>query len=86
MKAIQTDDIHLKAEVYSELINDMQAKIFEFENEHPDCMNEKIKDINHRLSIARMESRIYVDEEHFHLWDELLLSANTTIIKSKLFR
>lgn len=86
MNTIQTNDIHLKAEVYSELINDMQAKIAEFEREHPECMNDEIQNINRQLSDARMGSRIYVDEYHFQKWEDLLLSADAAMIKSKLFR
>lgn len=81
MKTLQSDDIHVKAEVYFELINDMQARIFEYENNSPDCINEEIKEINRKLSAARMEARINVDEEHFQIWDNLLLSANAAMIK-----
>ena len=79
MSAIHTDSIRLRAEVYFELINDMQARIFEYESEYPDCMNEEIREINRQLSAARMESRINVNEEHFHEWDQLLLTADTAM-------
>ena len=85
MKTVQTDDIHLKAEIYSELINDMQAKIAEFEREHPDCMNNEIANINNQLSKARMKSRISVDEIHFEEWESLLLSADEAMTRSKPF-
>ena len=86
MNTMQTDDIHLKAEIYSELINDMQAQIAEFERDYPGCMNEEIITIRHQLSEARMASRIHVDEEHFQEWESLLLSADAAMIRSKLFR
>ena len=86
MKTIQTDDIHLKAEIYSELINDMQAQIADFEREHPDCMNSEIVNINRQLSKARMKSRINIDEAHFQEWESLLLSADAAMIRSEMFR
>ena len=85
LKTIQTNDIHLKAEIYSELINDMQAKIAEFEREHPECMNDEIQNINRQLSDARMGSRVYVDEYHFQEWEDLLLSADAAMIKNEIF-
>lgn len=85
MKTKQADAIRLKAEVYFDLINDMQARIFEFKHSSPDCMNEEIRSINRRLSAARMESRIHVDEEHFRQWDRLLSRANAAMIRSRLF-
>lgn len=75
-------DIHLKAEVYSALINDMQARIMEFEKEHPNHMNDDIRSINQRLSDARMKSRIYVDENHFLEWENLLDSADEAMLRA----
>lgn len=86
MKVVENEDMRIKAEAYAELINDMQAKIYEYENENPTCMNDAIRNINKKLSAARMEARIYIDEEHFNKWDELLLSANAAMIRSKTFR
>ncbi len=48
--------------MYFELINDMQAKIFEFENDNPNYMNEEIREINRRLSAARMEAHIHIGQ------------------------
>lgn len=86
MKTIQTNDMHLKSELYAELINDMQAKIAEFERDYPECVNEEILNINRQLSDARMSSRVYVDDYHFQEWEDLLLSADAAMIRSKLFR
>ncbi len=85
MKPIQTDDVCLKAEIYTELINNMQAKIYEFGRENPGCINVEIRTINNRLSDARMESRIKVDDEHFEKWERLLITADAAMIRSKLF-
>lgn len=84
MSTFQTDDIYMKAEAYVELINDMQARLFEFGNENPGCINDEIREINRQLSEARMEARINVDEEHFKKWEDLLLAADAAMIKSKL--
>ena len=84
MSTFQTDDIYMKAEAYVELINDMQARLFEFGNENPGCINDEIREINRQLSEARMEARINVDEEHFTKWEDLLLAADAAMIKSKL--
>ena len=86
MRTLATDDIHLKAEVYTELINDMQAKIYEYSINNPENINKKLKEINRQLSYARMKSRIYVDDEHFKEWEALLLAADATMIQNKLFR
>lgn len=80
MKNVRNPDIRLKAEVYFALINDMQARIFEFESAKPDCINQTLMDINRQLSDARMEARIKVDDEHFQKWDELLSSADAAMI------
>ncbi len=86
MKTMQADDILIKAELYSELINDMQAKIAEFERNYPDCVNDEILNINRQLSDARMGSRIYIDETHFEKWENLILAADAAMIRSKIFR
>ncbi len=83
MKVIHTDDIHLKADIYSELINDMQAKISEFMDNYPGCITDELNAVHRKLSDARMGSRIYVDEEHFKEWDALLLSADAAMIADK---
>ncbi len=85
MKALATEDPMIKAEIYTELINDMQAQISEYMSKNPHRKNEKLVTIKKRLSSARMESRIYVDEEHFDQWEDLLLSAKATMIKNDLF-
>lgn len=80
----QNDDIFLRAEVYQERINDMQARIYRFAVESPGYMNDEIREINRQLSLARTEARIKVDEEHFKKWDDLLQSADAAMIKSRL--
>ena len=85
-KTNQIDDIYLKAEIYSELINDMQARIAEFERERPDLTNNEIKNINRQLSKARMRSRININEAHFKEWESLLLSADAAIIRGEISR
>lgn len=76
----------MKAEIYSELINDMQAKILKFKREHRGHINEEIEDVSRRLSEARMTARINADEAHFRKWDNLLLSADAAMIRYELFR
>ena len=86
MKNKSTDDMRLQAEIYSELINDMQAKIFEFEKKYPNYITDELVNINSKLSAARMESRIYVDEDHFKQWEDLLCAADATMIQNTIFR
>jgi hypothetical protein len=81
-KTMQINDIHLKAEMYTELINDMQAKIMEFERDYPDCMSDELANVKSKLSEARMESRIRIDEAHFQKWESLLLAANVAMQQS----
>lgn len=85
MKEIKTDDMAMKAEIYTELINDMQARIYEYSKETGGHLSKEITDLNKQLSYAHTESRIYVDEEHFKKWDALILSAKAAIIKDKMF-
>ncbi len=85
MNTIATKDVHLKAEIYTDLINDMQGRIAEFELDNPEYMNDEIRNVNKQLSKARMTSRIKVDEEHFMEWEKLLTSAEAAMIRAKLF-
>ncbi|MBO4847179.1 MAG: hypothetical protein J5525_12915 [Lachnospiraceae bacterium] len=83
---MQTDDNFLKAEIYTELINDMQAKITKFKGKYPECVNDELVKIDQQLTDARMLSRIYIDEMHFAKWEDLLTSAKAAMIKSQLFK
>lgn len=77
-----TEDKLIRAEVYGELINDMQARIFRYSEKYPESVNDELRMIDSELSVARMESRIYPDEEHFEKWEQLLQSADT-IMKAR---
>lgn len=79
MKEKANEEMRMQAVVYQELINDAQARIFELEKARPDCMTDEIRDINKQLSDARMQSRVYVDLEHFQKWEELIRSAKVAI-------
>ena len=79
MKDTISEEMRMQAVVYQELINDAQARIFEFEKAYPDCMTDKIRDINKQLSDARMQSRVYVDMEHFQKWEGLIQAANAAM-------
>lgn len=79
MKDKISEEMRIQAVVYQELINDAQAQIFEFEKAYPDCMTDDIRDINRQLSDARMQSRVYVDVEHFQKWGELIQSAKAAM-------
>ena len=85
MKEIKTDDMTMKAEIYTGLINDMQARIYEYSKETGGHLSKEITDLNKQLSCAHTESRIYVGEEYFKKWDVLILSAKAAIIKDKMF-
>lgn len=79
MKEKANEEMRIQAVVYQELINDAQAQIFEFEKAYPDCMTDDIRDINRQLSDARMQSRVYVDMEHFQKWEGLIQAANAAM-------
>ena len=79
MKDKISEEMRLQALIYQELINDAQARIFEFEKAYPDCMTDDIRDINKQLSDARMQSRVYVDMEHFQKWEGLIQSAKVAM-------
>lgn len=79
MKDKISEEMRMQAVVYQKLINDAQARIFEFEKAYPDCMTDEIRDINNHLSDARMQSRVYVDLEHFKKWEGLIQSAKVAM-------
>lgn len=79
MKDKISEEMRMQAVVYQILINDAQAQIFEFEKAYPDCMTDDIRDINRQLSDARMQSRVYVDMEHFQKWKGLIQAANAAM-------
>lgn len=79
MKEKANEEMQIQAVVYQELINDTQARIFEFEKAYPDCVTDEIRDINRRLSDARMQSRVYVDVEHFRKWEGLIQAAKAAM-------
>ena len=79
MKDKISEEMRMQAVVYQDLINDAQARIFEFEKAYPDCMTDEIRDINQQLSDARMQSRVYVDVEHFQKWEGLIQSAKAAM-------
>ncbi len=85
MPEIKTDDIVLKAEMYSELINDMQAKIYEYSQTVNGNLKKEIQVLNEQLSEARMEVRIYTDEAHFKKWNDLLLSVRSAILRDSFW-
>lgn len=80
------NELYIMAEIYSERINDAQAKIIELELNEPSCITDRIKQLKKELSYARTQSRVFVDEEHFKKWDELLSDTEAAIIRSKLFK
>lgn len=82
MKDKISEEMRMQAVVYQELINDAQARIFELEKAYPDCITDEIRDINQQLSDARMQSRVYVDMEHFPKWEELIQSAKVAMEKA----
>lgn len=79
MKDTISEEMRMQAVVYQELINDAQARIFELEKSYPDCITDEIRDINQQLSDARMQSRVYVDLEHFQKWEGLIQSAKVAM-------
>lgn len=79
MKEKANEEMRMQAVVYQELINDAQARIFELEKAYPDCMTDEIRDINKQLSDTRMQSRVYVDMEHFQKWEKLIQSAKVAM-------
>ena len=85
MRLAHIDDKYLKAEIYLELINDMQARIMEFEKETPNYMTAEIKEANRQLSDARTKARIYIDEEHFLKWETLLDHTDALMLRTRLF-
>lgn len=80
------EDKLIKAEVYGELINDMQAKIMRYSENHPECIDDRLEEINSELSTARMESRIFPDDEHFEKWESLLAAAEIAMLENRIFR
>lgn len=79
MKDKISEEMRIQAVVCQELINDAQARIFELEKAYPDCITDEIRDINQQLSDARMQSRVYVDMEHFQKWEKLIQSAKVAM-------
>lgn len=76
-------DIILQTELYTERLNDMYARISEFQTKAPynlyfDELEQKGKDI----AIAHRRSRFYPDKDHFAQWESLLADADTLLKKA----
>ncbi len=79
VKAIKTDEQWLKAEIYTEILNDRQARIMEFISKYPEADNTELLEVNKQLSVAHRESRFKVSDEYFKKWDDLILHADTAL-------
>ncbi len=86
IKKIKTDEEWLKAEIYTEIINDRQAKIVEFISKHPDTDKTELMDVNKQLAVAHRESRFKVGDDYFKKWNNLILHADAVLIRAELFQ
>lgn len=82
MIPIKTSNPIIKAEVYTDILNDRLAKITELKRIKPDKITEEIGNLREQLVIAHQESRIYPDEEHFEKWDSLIVSIDDALGKA----
>ena len=85
MRPIKTTNPIVKAEVYTDIINDRLARITEFKRENPKYMTDEIKNLRNDLIIAHQESRTHPNEEQFKKWDSLIISIDAALVKAKLF-
>ena len=69
-----------KAEIYTELLNDMYATIreFLFYNPNNNYSAELTKEYE-ELAIAHRKSRFHCDKAHFDQWDQLLSQSRQTL-------
>ena len=84
MYPIVTNEKHIKAEIFTDLINDRQAKIIKFKIKHPEYSSQELTDIEDRLAMAHREARIAQDNEHFKLWETLISLADDILVQSQL--
>ena len=85
MRPIETTNPIVRAEVYTDIINDRLAKITELKRKKPNYMTDEIRNLRNRLIAAHQESRIHPDEEHFKKWDSLIVSTDAALVKAELF-
>ncbi len=69
MSLVKTTNPLVRAEVYTDIINDRLAKISAFKRIKPGCMTDEIINLRKQLIIARQESRIHSNEGYFKKWD-----------------
>ena len=83
MIPVKTTNPLVRAEVYTDIINDRLAKISEFKRTKPDYMTDEIRNLRQKLITAHQESRLYPDEEHFKIWDSLIISIDAALGKAE---